>query len=239
MDLDEILKKYSGSKLSVEKTTCYERWAMSYFHDESIVSDPYLAMTLQLDLSQARNTYESDYRDTAGASFQAYLVWNLARALKSEWIFNTRNIEGTWYQFDNLPIFMPTAIGGELRFKDVILNDVASSTWEEFARYYRSSIDDPTAQFEILPQNVWSLCTFIGNLPDMPFTGFQLHKSRKSSGRPSFYFGRRDTSNGQCKVPLSISFDHANSDPFVLNKLIQIFIRLSAGENFTSLKQVV
>ena len=226
MHLQDILFKYQGHLLTQTDLSYYERWAMDYFHDDDLVVDPYLSITLDLELSEARVNYQLHYQQANGASFQGFLVWCLANALASEWIFSTRNIDGQWYRFDNLPVFCPIAVGGDLRFKDVILENVTKLSWPEFARYYRESIDNDHAQLEVLSQNVWSLCPFIGNLPNMAFSSFQIHRNKLKTGRPLFYFGQRKESNSKQYVPLSISFDHANSDPYVLDKLLATFTQL-------------
>lgn len=223
MELTQILSKYKGRTLKEEELSHYVNWAMDYFHDENHVTDPYLTMTLNLDLTQARSVYENSYKAVEGASFQAYLVWNLSRALQKEWTFSTRNIDGTWYLFNNLPIFTPIAVGGDLRFKDVIIENSTELSWQEFAQAYRNEINNENAQLEILPQKVWALCPFIGNLPNMNFTSFQVHRNRLKTGRPLFYFGKRVQTADSLFVPLSISIDHANADPFVLDRLISSF----------------
>jgi len=223
VELTQILSKYKGRSLKEEELSHYVNWAMDYFHDENHVTDPYLTMTLNLDLTQARKVYENSYKAVEGASFQAYLVWNLSRALQKEWTFSTRNIDGTWYLFNNLPIFTPIAVGGDLRFKDVIIENSTELSWIEFAQAYRNEVNNENAQLEILPQKVWALCPFIGNLPNMNFTSFQVHRNRLKTGRPLFYFGQRVQTTESLFVPLSISIDHANADPFVLDRLISSF----------------
>jgi len=223
VELTQILSKYKGRSLKEEELSHYVNWAMDYFHDENHVTDPYLTMTLNLDLTQARKVYENSYKTVEGASFQAYLVWNLSRALQKEWTFSTRNIDGTWYLFNNLPIFTPIAVGGDLRFKDVIIENSTELSWQEFAQAYRSEVNNENAQLEILPQKVWALCPFIGNLPNMNFTSFQVHRNKLKTGRPLFYFGQRMQTTESLFVPLSISIDHANADPFVLDRLISSF----------------
>lgn len=223
MELTQILSKYKGRTLKEEELSHYVNWAMDYFHDENHVTDPYLTMTLNLDLTQARSVYENTYKAVEGASFQAYLVWNLSRALRKEWTFSTRNIDGTWYLFNNLPIFTPIAVGGDLRFKDVIIENSTELSWQEFAQAYRNEINNEDAQLEILPQKMWALCPFIGNLPNMNFTSFQVHRNRLKTGRPLFYFGQRVQTSDSLFVPLSISIDHPNADPFVLDRLISSF----------------
>ncbi|RLV59580.1 hypothetical protein D5018_11545 [Parashewanella curva] len=220
MTLEQILKNYHGQKLNEQEVSYYQKWAMEYFHNDEHVTDPYISMTIDLNITQVRENYELHYQHEHGASFQGFMIWCLARALKSQWTFSSRNIGGEWYRFDNLPIFTPIAVGGDLRFKDVVLEDTSSMSWKEFASYYRAAVDDTDQQLEILPQDVWALCPFIGNLPNLDFSALNLHRNRIKTGRPMFYFGKRRNNNGVLSVPLSISFDHANSDPYVLDKLI-------------------
>ncbi|PAJ72072.1 hypothetical protein CJF42_23255 [Pseudoalteromonas sp. NBT06-2] len=57
----------------------------------------------------------------------------------------------------------------------------------------------------------------------MNFTSFQVHRNRLKTGRPLFYFGKRVQTADSLFIPLSISIDHANTDPFVLDRLISSF----------------
>ncbi len=220
MNIQEILSSFLGKKLEREELSFYERWAIDYFHDEEVVSDPYISITLRLNLTNARVNYQNNFQQADGASFQGYLIWRLSQALKLESCFSTRKIDGIWYFFDNLPVFTPISVGGDLRFKDVVLENVTKQSWVEFAKYYRDAVDCPDAKFEVLPQEIWALCPFIGNLPNLPFTSFQIHRHKIKTGRPMFYFGQRECVDGNLYVPFSVSFDHANSDPYVLAKLI-------------------
>lgn len=222
MTLEEILMQFGG--IEVDDASSYESWAMNYFHDKEIVQNPYLNMTVDVDLTDARKVYEKDYRAIQGASFQAYIIWNLLKALQEKSIFNTRKIGDKWYRFDNLPVFMPIAIGGDLRFKDALIYDTQGIDWPYFVKKYRQSIDNENNKLETLPQNIWSLCTFIGNLPDMLFKSFTMHHNKLNAGRPFFYFGQRNLDKDRLFIPMSITFDHANSDPFVLNQLLKSFI---------------
>jgi len=223
VQLTQILSKYQGRRLQGNELTKYTNWAMDYFHDEAHVSDPYITMTLNLDLSNARHVYNSSYKQVIGASFQAYLIWNLAKALRKEWSFSTRNIDGEWYLFEKLPIFTPIAVGGDLRFKDVVIEEPTELSWEEFVDNYRNLVDGERGVLGVLPQNVWALCPFIGNLPNMNFTSFQVNRAALKTGRPYFYFGQRIQQGDKMFVPLSISMDHANADPYVLDQLISSF----------------
>ena len=226
MKLQEALEAYQGIKLQSNQLSKYQQWAFSFFHDEDFVVNPNLSITLELDLTDARNVYENSFQNTIGASFQAYLVWNLTKALCLHWTFCTRKIDGEWYLFKNPPVFFPIAVGGEDRFKHVIINDVTLMDWTKFSKVYRESIQYPKMDVDSFPQLIWAISHFIGNLPALNFTSFQFHRGSMKTGRPLFYFGQRYNLQQRLKVPVSITLDHANADPYVLNELIQTYQNL-------------
>ncbi|NKC15160.1 MAG: hypothetical protein GKR94_24105 [Gammaproteobacteria bacterium] len=230
MNLSAALARYQGVKLTRNEISQYQHWARSYFHNEAYVVNPYLSMTLTLELDRDRRVYEASFQHEPGASFQGYLVWNLVKALRQEWTFSTRVIEGNWYLFNNLPVHMPLAVGGDLRFKDVILENVISMDWKTFSQCYRQAIDTPTNEIGTLDQLVWAISIFIGNLPNLNFTSFQIHRGTVKTGRPLFYFGQRQQDDSRYSAPLSISFDHANADPYVLDRLLRNYHRLLNSE---------
>ncbi len=225
-DLDNILDRFQGEPIRSDAFTSYQKTAMQFFHDEAFVINPYLSITTQLNLTSARAIYDHYYGKVAGSSFHIYLTWNLARALKEEKCFSTRKIGDTWYQFDNLPLYFPIIADEDTRFKDVFIYDVLNCDWERFVRQYRESIEASACQLGAVDQWTWSIANFIGNLPYLNFTAFSLHRITKKVGRPIFYFGQRTSGNDQCVVPLSITIDHANADPYAVDLLIKRFFRL-------------
>ena len=226
MDLQETLERYQGTELKPNELSKYQQWAFSFFHQEEFILDPNLSITIQLDLVEARDVYEKSFKNAPGSSFHAYLVWNLIRALSIEWTFNTRKIDGVWYLFRNLPAYFTIAVGGEERFKDVIIDDVISMDWTTFARVYRDSIENPKLDVGSVETLTWSIAHFIGNLPNLNFTSFKIHRGIMKTGRPIFYFGQRQQLHQLQFAPLSITFDHANTDPYVLNQLMQTYQEL-------------
>lgn len=231
MKLDDALERYRGRKLTEQDISTYQKWTFGYFHDEKHVANPYLSMTLEFDIGDAKRVYDAGFQASQGASFQAYLLWNLAKALREEWVFSTREIDGEWYRFDNLPVCFPVAVGGDIRFHDIMLDDVVLMDWPEFALGYRDAIDNSRNAGDSMDPLTWSLSHFIGNLPDLNFSAFQIHRGALKSGRPVFYFGQRQRQGERYTVPLSISMDHANADPYVLNKMLAVYQRLLSGKS--------
>lgn len=226
----EIIEKYQGVKLSLDSMSEYQQWAMPFFHNDDYVANPNLSITLSLELKEARQVYDSAFKIASGASFQCYLAFNLIKAMNEHWIFNTRQIDGDWYLFKNLPLYFPIAIGGAARFKDVFIENVTSLNWSDFARDYRFAIENTGKSFEQADPLSWGVATFIGNLPYLNFSSFTIHRSNLKMARPYFYFGQRrlynDAGSGELsryEVPMSITIDHANADPFILDVLLKTF----------------
>jgi chloramphenicol O-acetyltransferase len=218
--LHTLIHRFEGRLLAPERLSSYQRWAYQFFHTDHL-ADPHLSITISLHLTEARVRYEQAFAQTPGASFTAYLTYQLVQALKIQPDFHTRHVGGQWYAFDNLPLYFPVAVGGDRRFKDVIIENVNRMDWPAFALAYRQAVDgEGLVREEYAGAEAWHLFTFIGNLPYLPFTSLTLHRSATHAGRPFFYFGQRQMANGQLQVPLSITLDHANTDPFLLNALL-------------------
>jgi len=78
---------------------------------------------------------------------------------------------------------------------------------------------------------LWSIADFVGNLPYLRFTSLSLPRASSLCGRAQFYFGQRYKQGDKLLLPFSITFDHANTDPWVLNLLMENFNRiLEMGE---------
>ncbi|GJM63453.1 CatA-like O-acetyltransferase [Persicobacter diffluens] len=223
--LEELLKQYQGRALSQEEISSYERWSLDFFHNKAFVNEPNLQMTLQLDITEALKTYKDQYNNVPEASFTAYLMWHLVQTMKSHPAFRYRKIGDQWYLFDNLPLFSPIAIGGDIRFTEITVDNVAGDPPKDFFKNYRLAIKESKNRdaFSPLPPSVWATAHFVGNLPNLQFTGFSLHTPAKSSGRPYFYFGKRYNQEERQFIPLLITFDHSNLDPFLLSAFMADF----------------
>ncbi|MBD0404502.1 MULTISPECIES: CatA-like O-acetyltransferase [unclassified Flammeovirga] len=226
MEKEELLQKYGGRKIKMDEVSSYEQWSLDFFHQKEIVREPNLQMTLQVDITEGYQYYQENLKQYEGASFTAYLMWTLVETMKKHPYFRYRKIEDEWYVFDNLPVFSPIAVGGETRFTEIIVEDPAQSTIETYFKNYKKCLDyafNRDGDFAPLPVMVWATAHFIGNLPNLQFTSFQLHASALDSARPYFYFGKRYQQGDQLLIPLSITFDHSSLDPFVLSAFMADF----------------
>ncbi len=221
---EDQYKSWKGKKVSEMDLGEWESWALDFFHNKDYIKDPWLQITIRLDITKARENYLSNYKSTQFASFTAFLTWKLIKAMDDHPWSRTRKINGEWYCFDNLPLFFPVAVGGSKRFFEPVVFNSVESEWAVFCKNWREAISGENPNK--LDHGLWSLSHFIGNLPNLDFTAFTLHKGVDDTARPFFYFGQRTENNGTYTIPLSINFDHANSDPFVINQLMETFKEL-------------
>ncbi len=225
MEFSSLIKSYQPISLK-DKVTAYETWALKFFHQKDIVSDPILDMTLQMDITKAKENFEKNYKEKK-TSFTCFLIFKLLQAIDQSPCFKYRRLEdGHWYQLDNLPLFFPVATGNKARFRDVTLMNAASLSWSDFSRTYQKKIQEALTtnqEYEQMNQETWALSHFIGNLPNLQFTSFNIHKPTHPIGRPFFYFGKRYELQEALYIPLSISFDHSNIDPVILSIFIEKF----------------
>lgn len=232
-DLSELLERYSGTPVATEDLSRYERFALEFFHRKEIISDPNLELTVQLDITEANRIYRKHLHTIPGASLTACLSWCVLQAMKHHPEFRYRKIEGQWYQFDNLPLFFPVAVGSQERFNEVLLEGVCQQTLPEFCTNYRTNIDAVLTHqkpYDPIPFETWHIAHFIGNLPNIQFTHLSTHRSTTSIGRPIFYFGKRYTTGEHTFAPFFIQFDHCNLDPYVVGRFLE-----SLQEVFTAL----
>ena len=232
MSIQALLNRFAGAPLDEQALSAYESWALRHFHNHSEVADPHLEMTLQLDLAAAEFAFRSAYAGAPGASLTAYLYWRLLQALELHPCFTWRRLDSRWYAFNNLPLYFPVAVGGRERFNDVLLESPFGLDWPIFCLRYHDAIASVLQlriPFDPIGSAVWDIAIFIGNLPNLQFTAFSIHRQTVSTGRPAFYFGKRYHAGGSLYLPLYVQFDHANTDPYVLNLFLEDYQRLLAG----------
>jgi chloramphenicol O-acetyltransferase type A len=233
MRIETVLSRFEGMPLDEQALSSYESWALGHFHNRAEVTNPHLEVTLQLELTAAEAAFRSTRAGLPGASLTAYLYWRLLAALNLHPCFTWRRLEGRWYAFNNLPLYFPVAVGGRERFNDVLLESPFGLDWPVFCRRYHEAVSRALQlriPFDPVGSAVWDIAIFIGNLPKLQFTAFSIHTQSASTGRPAFYFGKRYRIGGSLYMPLYVQFDHANTDPYVLNLFLEDYQRLLAGD---------
>jgi chloramphenicol O-acetyltransferase type A len=200
-------------------------WSLPYF-SEPVAQNPHVDLSLQLDVTAAYARYRSA-PEAEQLSFFAFLVWHLAQTLARHPSFNLRCVDGQWYRLGNPPIFIPVAVGGDARFKSLILEDVVQQDYPNFLAQYQArlararSLDQPD---EPDAGNAFNYAHFMGNLPNLRFTGLTLHwRQDQMIGQSSFYFGQRYDEGAAKLIPLAVKMHHSCTDPFVLDQLLADF----------------
>ena len=220
-------ERFQPERIDPAKLGSWLSWSLGFFTD-TVLQDPFLDLTLQLDLTEAYARYSTIKASGGKGTFFAFLVWHLARALAAHPSFNLRRIGEDWYVLHNPPIFIPVAVGGSTRFRDIVMEDVYSQDYHTFIDQYieklamaRSPEGEVGKSWE-----VFDYAHFIGNLPNLRFTGMTLHwRSDQMHGQSFFYFGQRYQNGERILMPLSVKLHHACTDFFVLDELIVNFNR--------------
>jgi chloramphenicol O-acetyltransferase type A len=230
MDFSRVqyyLKKYNAVSLKQEDfKDGYLEWALGFFTNPNMVTDPYLDLTLQLDITQARENYKKHYKCN-DSTLTAFLTWKLLTTLKRHTHFLWRYIKGTWYEIENPPLFFPVAVGHNRRFHEVLIENVFRMSWKEFVPKYKMGLDAAFSgiRADADREVIFQLSQFIGNLPNLNFSGLKLHSGRNITNA-FFYFGKRTYLEPfqRWNLPLAIKFHHSNADPYVVDLLMQDFM---------------
>lgn len=223
-----LLQRLPSTRVDLDQMPSYQRFALNYFHQvPKVLANPNFSVTVQFEITGALQNYREKYSETAGASFTAYLVWRLNQALQKNECFRFRYFQNEWRCFEDPPIFMPIATQVPNRFTEIILEKVGQMTWQEFAEEYRSKVEAAKQgnglQTGAFSEDLYYLCTFIGNIPNLQFTSMVPQDFKIESGRPLFYFGHRYRAEKRDLIPLAISIHHGNTDLQVLNQLLESF----------------
>jgi len=220
-----IPSKYQPRLLEEKEKEGWLSWSLEYFTDPNVLQVPNIDLTIQLDVTNAYEIYQINHQQ--GATFFSFLIWHLMQTMKNHFCFNLRLVENQWYILDNPSVFTPVAIGGKNRFTKMFLENINQLSYPEFVIQYRRKLDQLRVdKVEYTGEESYSLSCFIGNLPNLQFTGLTLHwRVLDIIGQPYFYFGKRYWQNDQLFIPLTVKLHHACNDPFVFDLLIQDFCK--------------
>ncbi|BAQ66809.1 CatA-like O-acetyltransferase [Geminocystis sp. NIES-3709] len=218
-----IPPKYLPRLLTEDDKEGYLSWSLDFFTKTDILQNPTIDITLQLEVTEAYKIYETIRNEKS--TFFAFLVWNLVKVLPNHFCFNLRLLQHDWYILDNPPIVIPVAVEGKQRFSEMLLENISQLSLNDFFDRYRSTLDNIRGGKGTRVEEInYLLSCFIGNLPNLRFTGLTLHWQKNFiEGQPLFYFGQRYWENDKLYIPLAVKLHHSITDPFVYNLLIQDF----------------
>ncbi len=225
-----IPSKYQPRLLDEAAKKGYLNWSLDFFTNPQAVPVPYVDITIQLDVTDAYKLYQTNFME--GATFFGFLTWHLLQTLQNHFCFNLRRSENQWFILDNPPIVIPVAVNSKDRFREMVLENVNQISYQEFVIQYRQKLDHIRSdQGQRTTPETFLLSCFLGNLPNLQFTGLTLHSQQTEiTGQPYFYFGKRYWQNNQLFIPLAAKLHHASQDPWVLDLLIQDFLQRFADD---------
>ena len=218
------LHAFAPRPLTADEVAGYLAWSLDFFTDSDVLQDPFVDICLQLDVTDAYANYRAT--PVEGLSFFSFLVWHLAQCLQGHLGFKLRKVGAEWVVLENAPIVIPVAVGGAMRFSELLLENLSQQSLAETAAQYRRQLEAARsdARPRMQPDTYLTAC-FIGNLPNLQFTALNLHWRKATiQGQPSFYFGKRYQQGERLFIPFAAKLHHACTDPFVLNALIADFL---------------
>ena len=204
----------------------YQRWALDCFTNPKLVPNPYLDITVQLDISTASAIALEELSKGKG-TLTAWFIWKLIQSLKEFSCFQWRYIEGQWYEVQNPPLFSPIAVGRANRFVSLIIENAFKMSWQEFAETWidlKEKIQSG-GTFDTNDTEIFGFSQFIGNLPNLHFTSLILNQPN-SFCQHFFYFGqRRSDVKSVTIMPLAAKLHHSSCDPYVFDLLLQNYLQ--------------
>lgn len=222
-----IPEQYKPERVDLRQLGSWLSWSLGFF-TEPVLQNPYLDVTLQHDVTAAHSAYQSGKAQSAGrGTFFAYIVWHLAKTLANHPSMNLRRIDDQWYLLHNPPIFVPVAIGGEERFRAMVLDDVYQQSYPDFVDNYLHQLQRVRQSTgKTGTSDVFRYAQLIGNLPYLRFSALTLHwRPDQMVGQSYFYFGQRYQQDDRLLIPLAAKLHHACTDPLMLNELLSDFAK--------------
>ena len=86
---EDQYKSWKGKKVSEMDLGEWESWALDFFHNKDYIKDPWLQITIRLDITKARENYLSNYKSTQFSS-ACFIVIDATIFLPGSWepLFN-------------------------------------------------------------------------------------------------------------------------------------------------------
>lgn len=217
------LQAFAPRPFTATERAGYLDWSLDFFTDASVTQDPFVDITVQLDVTDAYARYQA--AQIEGATFFSFLVWHLMSAMQAHTSFKLRKAGSEWLVLENAPVVVPVAVGGEVRFAEVLLQDPTRQSLPEMIANYRRLLDAArNGERQRMSADTFLAACFIGNLPQLQFSALSLHwRHTPIQCQPCFYFGRRYLQGDRMLIPLAAKLHHACTDPHTFNALIEDF----------------
>lgn len=225
--LQEMLTRYKGEVIDVSSLPAYTQFCFNIFVDERDSRDPYLALSASIDVTDSMQIYMLN-REKVNESFACIITWFIASSLFKQPACGIRYIDGVWYQFNNLPLFIPIATGRDSSMVNVFVENFLEMTFEDFCYIYRSKITaarngelNVTSDHGILNHgDVFRMSNTISYLPNVDLNHFEVDKLAGHCTRTTVYFSRYQKKEDKYIIPLTIGGHHSTVDGGLLIKTL-------------------
>jgi chloramphenicol O-acetyltransferase len=239
--LQKFLSDFDGKRLDQMNLSTYHKVALNFFPDKKQVKDSRIEFTSQLNITAIYHTYEQFYKAAKGATFTAYLKWNLLKTMQDT-PFNWRYINNQWYEFKNLPLEVSVRTQDN---RQQILNfiyNVANMSWEDFAAKHselrKGEAENALADISTLTEYpLYAIAYQIVGLHIPGMTSYKTTKKVQDSHQPWIVFSDPYTvssasasasaSAKQIILPLHLSISHASLSPHLAEKFIEKFLEIA------------
>jgi chloramphenicol O-acetyltransferase type A len=87
-NISDLLERYEGTPLSEDKLTLYQNWALEFFHDKRMITDPIVDISLNLDITEAKENYKKNFKFRGCSTLTSFLIFKIIETLKNHEVFN-------------------------------------------------------------------------------------------------------------------------------------------------------
>lgn len=212
--LQELLLIYQGKQIEGSNLTPTQIHLLNVWGDPSIVADARIQVTVQLEITEIYQNYEKNYKSTPGATFTEFIKWIAIKSMQNT-PFNWRQINGSWYYFDNLPleISVRTKILQQLKLHEI--NDVNHASWGIFCskheEFREGKLKNILGHIEAVPVTWIAYQMFGVHLPRM--TSYNTTQRRTYAHQPWLVFSDRYHQGDTLYLPFHVSYSHASLTP--------------------------
>jgi chloramphenicol O-acetyltransferase len=221
-----VLNKFEGKLVEASSLTNFQKFSAPFFTNSEKVSHPHVSFTTQLNISNIYAIYNEYYKSAPGATFTAYLKWNLIKSMQGTPL-TWRYINNRWYEFKNLPLEISVYVGGVQGQLLYYLDNPAYLSWDEFCKKHaeiaKGNLADELEKIKKLP--FYALAhEIVGLYIPGELTSYQTATKVEDSHQPQFVFNKRVTKpTGEIIQPLSVSFSYAVLVPGQVSKFVEDF----------------
>lgn len=224
-ELTDILAKFSGQLLDVSNGPRSKRFSLSYFVQNTI---PYFHADIPFEAADIYQNYK-DHLDIKGASFNAYLYYNLIKTMQQpEFEFmRYRYINDDWYVFENLPFFISVVLQKQDKQFSIFIENVGQMTWHEFVAAYDNQISNvrESESGTTINSDAWFVLAY--QITTMPFVFASYTPAYKcpehDAHSPWFVISKRYKENDKTHFMLSCTVSHASCSPSQLHAFLKAF----------------